>query len=67
MTTSKIFPDVNDLAAQFNCNKSTIWRGVAKGTFPKPFKFGGLVRWDPDEVADVVDSAKRERDEAGAA
>ncbi len=64
MTTKKIFPGVNDLATQFNCNKSTIWRWVANGTFPKPFKVCGLTRWEPEEVGDVVNTAKRTRDEA---
>ncbi len=63
MTTSKKFPDVRDLAAEFNCNPSTIWRRVADGTFPKPIKIGGLTRWVPEEIDAVVDRAKRARDE----
>ena len=50
MTTSKKFPDVRDLAEEFNCNPSTIWRRVADGTLPKPFKIGGLTRWVPEEI-----------------
>ena len=67
MTTSKKFPDVRDLAEEFNCNPSTIWRWVADGTFPKPIKIGGLTRWVGEETEAVIDRAKRTRDEAGAA
>ncbi len=67
MTASNDFPDVRDLATEFHCSPSTIWRRVADGTFPKPIKIGGLTRWVRPEIAAVVDRAKRERDKPKAA
>ena len=67
MTASKKFPDVRDLATEFNCNPSTIWRRVADGTLPKPFKIGGLTRWVPEEIDAVIDRAKRARNTPEAA
>ena len=67
MTASNDFPDVRDLATEFHCSLSTIWRRVADGTFPKPIKIGGLTRWVRPEIDAVIDRAKRDRDEAEAA
>jgi len=64
MTTSRKFPNVRDIADDFNCSTSTIWRWVADGKFPKPFKIGGLTIWDDGEIDSMIDSAKRDRGEA---
>jgi predicted DNA-binding transcriptional regulator AlpA len=33
---------------------ATIWRWVAKGTFPKPFKIGSITAWHADEIDTFV-------------
>ncbi len=66
MTTPKML-DVRDLAEEFNCNPSTIWRRVADGTLPKPIKIGGLTRWVRPEIDTVIDRAKAVRDDPEAA
>tara|TARA_R110002072_G_scaffold73998_2_gene175613 strand:- start:782 stop:991 length:210 start_codon:yes stop_codon:yes gene_type:complete len=40
------------------CSKSTFWRRVADGTFPKAIKIGGLTRWSQIEISQVVEEAK---------
>ena len=33
---------------------ATIWRWVAKGKFPKPFKIGSITAWHADEIDTFV-------------
>lgn len=47
-------------------SKRTVYRWVRDdGTFPRPFKLGGLTRWDRSEVLEWVEACKARRD-AGA-
>ena len=50
-----------DAAALLGCSKSTFWRRVADGTFPRPLKIGGMSRWARSEIVSVVDQAKSRR------
>ena len=34
---------------------ATVWRWIAAGTFPKPFKIGCITAWYADEVAAFVE------------
>jgi len=52
------------LAALLNCGRATVWRRVAAGDLPKPFKIGGMTRWDRREVEAMLERAKAARDEA---
>ncbi len=68
MTTYNEAPvllDVRAVAALFQASPSTIWRRVNDGTMPHPIRISGMTRWARDEIDAVIDSAKRDRDEAG--
>ena len=39
------FLKVDAVAARYQVNKSTIWRWLAAGHFPKPKKIAGSTRW----------------------
>lgn len=49
-------------------HRSTLWRGINSGRFPKPIKIGGTGtnRWRREEVAAVIDKAVAERDQVAA-
>ena len=62
------FYDVRALAAQFDCNPSTIWRKAANGTFPKPIRFGaGMTRWSGAEIDAMIEAKLAERTKPRAA
>ena len=47
----KIYLSDKDLAARYNVDRTTPWRWVAKGQFPKPVRLSpGTTRWDSDDV-----------------
>ena len=46
------------------CSKSTFWRRVADGTFPRPLKIGGLSRWPQSEILNAIELAKTRRNAA---
>jgi predicted DNA-binding transcriptional regulator AlpA len=39
-----------DRPGRYPVNPSTIWRWVASGAFPKPYRFGDLCAWAEDEL-----------------
>jgi len=39
-----------DRPGRYPVNPSTIWRWVAAGTFPRPYRFGDLAAWAEDEL-----------------
>lgn len=46
-------------------HRSTLWRGIKAGRFPKPLKIGpGTNRWRVGELVAVLDRAAAERDAA---
>ncbi|WP_209427419.1 helix-turn-helix domain-containing protein [Pararhodobacter sp. SW119] len=54
--TEKLYT-VEDLCDLLTCSKSTIWRWVAEGSFPKPIKIGGITRWEPNAVRERLSAA----------
>ena len=45
---------IEDVCNFFKCSKSTVWRWVALGSFPKPLKFGGTSRWTNSAVSEFI-------------
>lgn len=43
------------------CSKSSFWRRVADGTFPRPVKIGGLSRWLKADILNVIEQASERR------
>lgn len=41
----------------------TFWRHVSQGKLPKPIKLGHLSRWPRSELMQVIENAKKARDE----
>ena len=42
--------------------RSTWWRGVKSGRFPKPIKFGpNTSMWDVEDIRDLINALIRER------
>jgi len=42
---------VRDVAKRLGVDRSTIWRWVSEGGFPKPYRFGpSTVRWHEEEL-----------------
>lgn len=60
---------VNDKKAAelLSIGRSTLWRGVEQGIFPKPVKFGGITRWRVADLQQFVQNAgtDTEGDESG--
>ena len=57
---SKRYYDVRELAELLGCSVSTVWRHVQKGVLPRPFRIGGLTRWDGTEIDATLAQAKEE-------
>ena len=49
-----------DVCTFVNCARSTLWRWVAQGDFPKPLKIGGMSRWKRSTVEQFLDKAEAE-------
>ncbi|MFP1631219.1 helix-turn-helix transcriptional regulator [Zhengella sp. ZM62] len=48
-------------------HRSTLWRGINAGRFPKPLKIGpGTNRWRVSELVAFIERAAAERDEVAA-
>lgn len=43
------------------CSKSSFWRRVADGTFPRPVKIGGLSRWLKADIVNAIELASERR------
>jgi predicted DNA-binding transcriptional regulator AlpA len=54
-TAEKIDPWLQDkeVARILQISRVTVWRRVADGTIPQPFKFGRLSRWALSEILAV--------------
>ncbi|WP_158640747.1 helix-turn-helix transcriptional regulator [Gemmobacter caeni] len=61
MESSQYLYTIDDLCEIFHCAKSTIWRWVSSGTFPKPIKIGGLSRWTQAAVLGVIEVAEENK------
>lgn len=46
------------------CSKSSFWRRVADGTFPRPVKIGGLSRWLKSDIVNAIERANERRKDA---
>ena len=51
-----------EVAAELGIARTTIWAWVAKGTFPRPLKIGGMSRWPASDVDCVIATAVAERE-----
>lgn len=50
--TAHIYMTIDDVVGYLRVkSKSTIYRWMDNKDFPKPYKHGGLVRWDMRDVA----------------
>lgn len=49
---------IEDVCNVFQCSKSTVWRWVAAGSFPKPLKFGGTSRWTDTSLKQAIHAAE---------
>lgn len=48
-------------------HRSTLWRGINAGRYPKPLKIGpGTNRWRVSELVAVLEKAAAERDQEAA-
>ncbi|PKM31576.1 MAG: AlpA family transcriptional regulator [Gammaproteobacteria bacterium HGW-Gammaproteobacteria-11] len=46
-----MYLNVNEISQRYGISTSTIWRWVAAGIFPKPYKIGPAAsRWHIDEL-----------------
>lgn len=69
------FPDLVDEATACQIiggentpiHRSTLWRGINAGRYPKPLKIGpGTNRWRVSELVAVLERAAAERDQEAA-
>ena len=47
-----------EVCERMRCGRSTLWRWVKDGDFPKPLKIGGMTRWKESVVEGVIDAAE---------
>ncbi len=45
---------VRQVATILGLGVSTVWRGVAKGTFPEPIKICGSTRWRRSDIDALI-------------
>ena len=57
MDNTRPFHTVGELAERLHVDRTTIWRWLRRGEFPKPIRVGRIARWDPD----AIDAWLRER------
>ena len=57
MDHTRPFYTVGRLAERLDVDRTTIWRWLRRGEFPKPVRVGRIARWDPD----AIDNWLRER------
>lgn len=50
-----------EVAAILRVSVPTVWRRVADGIIPKPFKIGALSRWQQSDITAVIEAAKAQR------
>lgn len=55
-TTVKPLMDLKDVIAVTKVCRSTLWKMVKDGRFPKPIKLGRDLRWKPETVQSWLDS-----------
>jgi predicted DNA-binding transcriptional regulator AlpA len=58
---SKILSKADLEARGINLNKSTLWRKMKRGEFPKPVKIGNRNGWIDNEINEYVQSLIAER------
>jgi len=58
MSMDQSLHTINDVCNVFQCSKSTVWRWVAAGSFPKPLKFGGTSRWTDSSLKQAIHAAE---------
>lgn len=47
-----------DLAQIFSVTGKTIDHWVGKGVLPRPYKFGGQIRWSEEQIMNFLDKRK---------
>lgn len=47
------------LSRDLGIGRSTLWRWVRKGAFPKPIRIQGISGWRPEDVEAAIVEAKR--------
>ena len=53
---------VQSFAERLGCHPATVWRKAKYDPdFPKPFRIGGMTRWDSAEVDSYLEKALAER------
>ena len=56
-----------EICATLGCARSTFWKWVQEGTFPRPLKFGGMSRWKASDVSAFIADASAKREAARSA
>lgn len=66
LTAAGVDPLITDLelAAVTGCSRTTVWRRVKTGVFPRPIRIGGASRWRYSKINAVFQSAEEEADAA---
>jgi prophage regulatory protein len=49
---------VKDIIAMLKVSKSTIYKWIKDGKFPKPLKFGRNSRWTEEMIKEFIDGLK---------
>ncbi len=61
-TTDSRYLRINELLEMLPMGKSTIWRKVKDGTFPRPVKLGvRITAWKHSEILEFIASKEQER------
>jgi prophage regulatory protein len=66
-TTNESLLRLPEVKARVGAGRSTIYRMVAAGTFPAPFKLGSTTAWKASEIAAWIDGLPRAARQVGGA
>lgn len=57
--------DLKQVSVAIGFKKTTIYKWIHEGAFPKPVKIGRHVRWASNEIEEWINARVTDRDRAG--
>lgn len=51
--------DIDDVKRIYGIGKTSVYAGLANGTFPQPVKIGRLNRWRPQDITAHIDAGAK--------
>jgi len=56
---------IKEVRRHLNCATSTVYRWMADDYFPRPYRIGGMARWDEGDVENFLEGVKMRKTKFG--